>query len=354
MLTVLVVPLLFLRVWMAASVSCLDDEGKEIDWFIGYKFPRSFHYAFISPGVHSWRNSSHEISKGGMMYNTYEAMYALVDKRNALFGVYNDEKDNPSVMSEYHWWGHMKGAFAFDQSGTGFWIIHSIPKLSEERSRYVYPFTGSVYGQHFFCVSLKDSFLTPMVTQLAISRPWIQDSYISPDLAARFPHIPLLFRNVSLAANISGMEPFHSLHGSLAMRHFSKSSAYHKDLYAGFIAPCLRVGLNVESWQHGENEPSICNSSNPAVFNVQSVNFSLLNVHFLSSQDHAKWAVTLRTHSFPTDNVWVCLGDLNRQFSQFNRGGGTMCLQNRYIWDAFYSLVYSVEPCKATPVIRPE
>ncbi|CAH8535783.1 unnamed protein product [Dicrocoelium dendriticum] len=350
--TLSVVPLLFLRFWISASISCLDDEGNEIDWFIGYKFPRSFRYAFISPGVQSWRNSSHNISTGGMLYKTYEAMYKLVNETSALFGLYNDEKSDSPTMSHYYWWGHMKGAFAFDKSGTGFWIIHSVPKLSEEKGRYVYPFTGFVYGQHFFCVSLNNSFLTSLVTQLAVSRPWIQDSYISPELAARYPQIPLLFRNVSLTVNISETEPFYSLHGSLTMRHFSKSSACHKDLYADVIAPYLRLGLNVESWQHGENEPSICNSGSPAVFNVQSVNFSLLDVHFLSSQDHAKWAVTLRTHSAPVNDMWVCLGDLNRQFSQFNRGGGTMCLQSSRIWEAFYSLIYSVEPCKVTPRIR--
>lgn len=51
------------------------------------------------------------------------------------------------------------GAFAFDYTDTGFWVIHSIPKLSYTNLSYVYPKTGYTYGQHFLCVTLEKKYL---------------------------------------------------------------------------------------------------------------------------------------------------------------------------------------------------
>lgn len=55
--------------------------------------------------------------------------------------------------------------------GGGFWLIHSVPKFppSPEAGPYVYPLTGSFYGQSFLCISLNSENLNN-VGEFAIYR----------------------------------------------------------------------------------------------------------------------------------------------------------------------------------------
>ena len=48
------------------------------------------------------------------------------------------------------------------------------------------------------------------------------------------------------------------------------------------------------------------------VLNVQSVFLSSADVHFKSSHDHSKWAVSVDGKKKAT---WVCVGDINRAVS---------------------------------------
>ncbi|VDM69196.1 unnamed protein product [Strongylus vulgaris] len=42
----------------------------------------------------------------------------------------------------------------------------------------------------------------------------------------------------------------------------------------------------------------------------------------------------------------VCIGDVNRQESQFKRGGGAVCIQDRKLWKIFYGSVGAYDNCK--------
>ncbi|THD21500.1 hypothetical protein D915_007855 [Fasciola hepatica] len=70
---------------------------------------------------------------------------------------------------------------------------------------------------------------------------------------------------------------------------------------------------------------------------------------YSSYDDHAKWAATISKSSVnEPENMWTCLGDINRMFSQYHRGGGTMCIKNAVIWEAFSGLVSSTESCNSS------
>ncbi|CAL8068850.1 unnamed protein product [Calicophoron daubneyi] len=344
-----------LSICSSHSISCLDDEGNPVEWFVGYKFPDSYKYAYIQPGSNGWKVSDHSINKSGMLRRTFELMYSLRNSSDGIYGMYNDAKPQLHTVHDV-WWGHMKGAFAFQLPATGFWIIHSIPKLSQKPDTYSFPESGHVYGQHFSCFSLNGSDLNKIVTQLIISRPLFQDTYVSSAIANEYPDLKLLLENKKVATNLSNVQHFASRNGSLQMLHFSKSVAYGKDLYASLVAPRLGFALNVETWRHAEeggNEPSYCEAKHLWVLNIQSLQFRGLNISFPNFADHAKWATTI----MPIDGgkstkMWICLGDINRQFSQFRRGGGTMCIQSEAIWTVFNDLIVKRENCKTPPKSR--
>ena len=97
----------------------------------------------------------------------------------------------------------------------------------------------------------------------------------------------------------------------------------------------------------------------------------------VSLQDHSKWAVTLQPPPPPhatadaegatmrkllsgeagperhssDDGGYprsVCIGDINRERHQLQRGGGTVCfVANDALWESFYGIVEEFDECHA-------
>ncbi|KIH61478.1 hypothetical protein ANCDUO_08254 [Ancylostoma duodenale] len=74
------------------------------------------------------------------------------------------------------------------------------------------------------------------------------------------------------------------------------------------------------------------------VYDVNYVN--LLGRTFANSQDHSKWGVSMNP-AVPA----VCIGDVNRQESQYRRGGGAVCIMDPKLWRTFYYSVTEYEEC---------
>ncbi|CAH8579910.1 unnamed protein product [Schistosoma haematobium] len=334
-------------------LSCLDDDGHAVDWFVGYKLPKGYDVVFMNADRRNWQLSKFPINEKGMMRNTFESMFDLIDKPDSVFGMYNDEIPKLTKLLGYDrenlWWGHMKGAFAFDYTDTGFWVIHSIPKLSYTNLSYVYPRTGYTYGQHFLCVTLEKKYLESLITQFAVARPLFQGAYISSSVKSEFPDLAKLLQNQKVfTVTLSRVIEMQTAKSSFQLNHFSKSSDFGKDLYADFVAPKLKKSLDTETWQHDGSIPSACHRQY-SVKNIKSIYIGATGTTIQNAQDHAKWAVTVSSKK-PTEDIgnWICLGDINRQPHQFERGGGTMCIKDQKLWQSFYDLVQRVEECSRT------
>ncbi|CAH8569235.1 unnamed protein product [Heterobilharzia americana] len=332
------------------TLSCLDDDGQATDWFAGYKLPKSFDIVFMNPKQPQWKLSISPINGEGMMKKTYNAMFSLINQPDAVIGMYNDEipkRNNLSISDgDNFWWGHMKGAFAFDESDTGFWVIHSIPKLSYSNTSYVYPENGKTYGQHLLCITLNKENLAPLVKQFAVSRPLFQSAYISPSIKTQFPDLAELLQNRKVTTETeTEVIELHTAGSTFQLKHFAKSIDFGKDLYSDFVALTLKKSLATETWQHDGGMPSDC-SHQYSVTNIKSIYIDVSQTTITNSHDHSKWAVTMPPKKTSEDgDNWICLGDINRQPHQLERGGGTMCIQDKHLWESFYNLIQSVEQC---------
>lgn len=135
------------------------------------------------------------------------------------------------------------------------------------------------------------------------------------------------------------------------------------DLYHAWVAPALQSDLLVQFWLRSRGVlPSDC-----------SLGWKVLNLAQLSpaqrftykaTKDHSKWAVSPGPSPSSGAMVggsraggtggWVCVGDINRDEAEEQRGGGTVCHREPAVWKAYrtaaiqcYSCDGHVTPCDA-------
>ncbi|KAL5111712.1 hypothetical protein TcWFU_003143 [Taenia crassiceps] len=291
-----------------------------------------------------WHQSRSDLRENGFLMRTFDQVFNSTDA-GLVYGMYNDEVPPNLTLAHSIWYGHMKGLFAFTENEQGFWLTHSVPKLSMKPGEFVYPETGKRYAQHFFCVSLNYSALKTIADHLIISRPLIQGYKLPESVGKSIPLLRDIFhgsglKNISqsFVTNLSGVR------NNLTLRQFTKSHAFHHDLFSEMIGPNLKGHLYTETWRHGDsNLPSNC-TTEFWVKNIEELKWPApMNVDLRSTFDHAKWAVTAEGDA----ERWICFGDINRSGSQFARGGGALCVEHPKIWKRFYNLVVQVEACPA-------
>lgn len=101
------------------------------------------------------------------------------------------------------------------------------------------------------------------------------------------------------------------------MIRFSKSDLWKVPFYENVVVPGLGAGLIVESWGSPQEDPTCL--AQGVVSNL-FVDFSPYSIAYKWTKDHSKYAI-----SSDCTLPYVCLGDINRQTSQWSRGGGTVC-----------------------------
>ncbi|XP_035824235.1 plancitoxin-1 isoform X2 [Aplysia californica] len=333
-------------------LQCLDNDGKAVDWYSVYKYPRvrspkslifKEGLAFVYLDV---RNPQWELSKtpinatGNAVYNTLQQIYKSKGE-SIMYMMYNDE--HPEGLETDHN-GHTKGVVAFDRT-SGFWMIHSSPKFPPAR-KFSYNWTAHDNGQTVLCISFPFKQLQNIGTQLLYNEPTIYDYVLPADFARDFPVLKkVIDRQHPLGPPWSSVLKLSSLGGETFVS-FAKSYKFGADLYDALVAPTLKNDLLVETWlrTEGTKLPSNC-SAHYKVFKVTGISLPG-PVFFKETKDHAKWAASyVKNVSNMSSVPWTCIGDINRMESQFHRGGGTVCLQNLGMWKAFNNSVNSFDSC---------
>uniref|UniRef100_A0A1I8AST7 Deoxyribonuclease II n=1 Tax=Steinernema glaseri TaxID=37863 RepID=A0A1I8AST7_9BILA len=333
--------------------SCRDMSGQPVDWFVFYKMPRQkwsedenikngTGFLYLDSSNKQWVKASVGMdSQQQAVAHTMEAFYKDVSSPTLFHVLYNDELPDSTEWSATL--GHTKGAAVFDTT-SGFWLIHSLPRFLNNAS-YAFPSNAHTFGQMGLCVSFGYDALPLLAEQLYYTNPNIYSSYLPLKIGTDVP----LMKKV-LAGQVSDMAPFYSMKtmkssGGAGFVHFAKTGKFGKDLYHDLVAPRLASPLLVESWLHESAEDknlfSDC-SGGYSVYNAKYVKLPC-DVNFENWWDHSKYAVAFDDGGFA--NPWVCVGDINRQTHQEVRGGGTMCLLDFHLHQAFRTLLTEYYKC---------
>ncbi|XP_058795768.1 plancitoxin-1 [Phymastichus coffea] len=367
----------------ASSLQCKGENNQDVDWYILYKIPKILNSSdpLIREGVaylymdsesftNGWTLSHQDItSNNSIPAYTLAPLYKDRDANNLIWLLYNDQPPNqPATLNN----GHTKGAIIANEK-SGFWLIHSVPnfppqpntgeKVQSVRSSkseddkdveksnvvvptggYAYPSSGKQNGQSFLCISTNDLNFDIIGKQLMYNQIIVYRRNIPENLSNKYSILAKAAQQTHVKkAPFNNKESIYST-SRMEFMTFAKSSKWGKDLYDDFVAPQLGIDMYAETWLNGRGRlPSECNHTR--VLNVHSISLTEAKVHFKSSHDHSKWAVAIDGKQKAT---WVCVGDINRAKTQFDRGGGTVCFNSPEVWKNYKNSIDDVEPCPKT------
>jgi len=268
----------------------------------------------------------------------------------------NHDKDvNGSVF------GHSKGTMGFDGQ-TGFWLTHSAPGFPYDHTlcptKWFFPRPQTFYAQHFFCVSIVASDVERFSEYLMFYHAFVYDYRLPPGRS--LPSFKS-FVNQNFVES-KGTISFKSL-GGVLFSGAGKYASTNSDLYEDYVAPLLKTNLLIQTWCGGiytkKCQPSYCKGSavqspSSPQLNTSTYNYDAVNVEnvafgtltYNNSYNHAKWAISSSFSSGKRKPVatkpWFCAGDINRQYSQRNRGGGAICFQNQKLFATLQKVVTGI------------
>lgn len=333
----IIIVLSWCTVVYSADISCKNEAGEPVDWFVIYKLPRNkigevgtgVDYMYLDPKIGSWQMSKFMVNTTqGAMGRTLSQLYTgqAYRSNSSVYAIYNDA---PPILKYSLEYGHTKGMLLFDRS-QGFWLSHTIPRFPSFPERgYIYPRSGKVNGQTTLCVTYKYEQFLHIVKQLVYINPRFYNCSVPAAFLKDFTVLARLCEDTKLPiASNRNMEKLFSASGEVFLS-FVKSSAYVDDIYTGWVAQLLGVDLLVETWQRPPHElPSNCSLSEHTL-NIRRIQLPGSKL-FQSYHDHSKWCV-----SKAFEKQVTCLGDLNREEGQLWRGGGLICSNNPLIYKAF-------------------
>ncbi|XP_072275665.1 deoxyribonuclease-2-beta [Pyxicephalus adspersus] len=332
---------------VSCEISCRNEDGDPVDWFIVYKLPKykinetdgtGLEYLYLDSKSQEWQLSKFLTNMThSALGQVLQQLYQSYKSNSTGYMMYNDEP--PGTKNYTTNYGHTKGVLLFDKL-QGFWLIHSVPHFPPfPGDGFGYPDTGKLYGQTAICVTYNHLQFKKIAAQLLYYNPNVYNCSI-PDIyqedlwslcticqGKKFPWI-----------DPTRLAVLKSAKGELFL-NFAKSKYFVDDIITGWISQILEVDLLSETWQpKGKELPSNC-SLPWHVYNIKQIALPYLS--FYSHYDHSKWCVS-NMYAF----TWICIGDLNRNPGQKWRSGGFLCTQNKLIFKQFRKIVAYFNDCE--------
>ncbi|XP_037325206.2 deoxyribonuclease-2-alpha-like [Pungitius pungitius] len=329
-----------------SDVKCRNDNGKEVDWYILYKYPKDgndgLRYLYMDESTNGWQVSNVAInSASGTLANTLKPLLDFYDRKSEGFGymLYSDQPPSPKHASSSY--GHSKGVVMLDKQ-TGVWLSHSTPRFPKYRTKDFWPTSGAANAQTFMCVTYSYETFMDIGLQIQYIHPYSYDYDIPTTFHNELRCVAQRDKCYPTKEPWFRVKTLTSVHGR-KFTSIAKYTRFGDDLYSGLVVNTLKNDLYVKSWgkmQTNASLPSNCGPIIPHdVYNVESIKIPKTKITFKDTSDHSKWCVTCV-------GDWTCIADLNRQKSQMKRGGGALCIENYTVAEAFRDMIDSYEECK--------
>ncbi|XP_068098557.1 deoxyribonuclease-2-beta isoform X2 [Hyperolius riggenbachi] len=275
----------------AEDISCRNEAGEPVDWFVVYKLPKyrinesdgtGLEYLYLDSKSEKWQVSKFLANMTqSALGQALQQLYRLYKGNGTAYMLYNDAPPGVYNLTKH---GHTKA------------------------SQLLY------YDPNVYNCSIPDSYQMDL-----------------QDLHTICQGKPFPFLKPTQLATLSSA-------GGEAFLNFAKSKYFVDDIITAWMAQLLKVDLLSETWQpDGTELPSNC-SLYWHVYNIKRIALPLPS--FYSRYDHSKWCVS----NFYGD-TWICIGDLNRYPGQIWRSGGFLCTQNTVMYNAFMKMVAYFTDC---------
>ncbi|KAL4475090.1 hypothetical protein ABPG74_001786 [Tetrahymena malaccensis] len=319
---------------------CLNQQGKKVDWFIALKLPSGAEYAYCdSENCSTLRIQSQpldDVNSSPLFKTLKQIQQVQSDQYSTIF--WNDQPPTQSASSTY---AHAKGVMGIG-SEQGFLIVHSTPKFPEISNGNIVlgiqP-NQQIYGQHYFCISTSTPELDRIASAYNVDYPFVYSGYVSK-IHSQFPYFTRMLKNIRDVEKDQDTINFKTSKG-VSMIKFSKSGKWVVPFYDNVAAANLKTSLFVESWGSPQENPD-CNTDGYSVNSNTFIDFQQNGIQYKWTKDHSKYAI-----SSNTSKPYVCLGDINRQTSQWKRGGGTVCFQNQQVYNNFRKIMVQQQDCSS-------
>jgi len=247
---------------------------------------------------------------------------------------YNDQP--PVGSPDHESYGHTKGAIGFD-SGGGFWLVQSTPRFpAVHGTAYTFPPDEKDNGQSFLCMSLGLNVINSVGHQLLVNKPWVYDSNLPSSLSTVAPNIQSVVSGGHWITKTSTNQTLQmKTTAGNTFTSYAKNAKWANNLYEAFVEPSLQTGMYLETWINTEDSnkmPNFCTPQYPYA-SMNAAHVMIDGVGWEQTKDHSKWGISVNVPG------WVCIGDINRMYSQKERGGGTVCTNSSPLYKSFHSLI---------------
>eukprot|EP01132_Coremiostelium_polycephalum_P005337 gene5337-6657_t len=343
-----------------SEITCLDENGKAVDWWVIQKLPtltgtdgrflKGLAYAYADKNSESLNLTDKWLDDhSNALGYTLNQIYDNRNSDDLMWLMYNDQPPESKVSSDY---AHSKGVLALTNK-TGFWLIHSTPRFplvpSDSENTYHFPSNEVRNGQSYLCISFdsKES-LDTISRKLFINRPYIYNYKIPTGFPLKTTDIEKLLMGGFESLPTGETSELKSRDG-LQFKVFAKNKEWNQDLYESLLQSSIKQDMIITTWRLGAGYtimPTFCQPK----YTWDSVNSLQLKIThdagvmytWRYTKDHSKWAISLDDDN---QEHYVCIGDINRMYSQFKRGGGTACFINNKLWQSYFNLVSNADFC---------
>ncbi|KAN0038156.1 hypothetical protein ACTA71_000328 [Dictyostelium dimigraforme] len=341
----------------STTIECLNEDGESVDWWVIQKQPvvssmpedskykLGLGYLYADSKSPTWKIPSNTLNDTNSLSYTLNLIYDNKESKDMAWFMYNDQPPTDEADSEY---AHSKGVVAFD-STQGFWLIHSVPRFPHDpnHENYYFPKNEINNGQSFLCVTYKaSSSFADIANKIYVNRPYIYAYNLPSNID--LPQLSLIQQTIKGEYDESPRTDSTILKsiGGNSFQVFAKNAAWDKDLYEDLIQSTLKQNMAVTSWRLGAKAsvmPTYCSGGNYTYDSINTLTFSFEDptegtVNWKYTKDHSKYALSIHE----ADN-YVCIGDVNRMYTQFKRGGGSACFINKSLWQSYVDMIQTID-----------